>query len=54
MPFDGTDFRDGPQPGRSPSDDPSGGALTLVSAALLLLPLSLGSVAALVSYVIGK
>lgn len=54
MPFDGTDFEDGRQPRRSPADDPAGSLLTIASAALLLLPISLGSVAALVSYLMGR
>ena len=54
MPFDGTDFEDGRQPRRGPSEDPAGNMLTLASAVLLILPISLGSVAAFVSYMIGK
>ena len=42
-----------PQP-RRPSDDPAGGTLAAASAALLLLPVLLGSVAALASYLMGK
>ena len=54
MPFDGTDFEDRRQPRRSPSEGPAGSALTLASAILLMLPISVGSVAALISYMIGK
>ena len=53
MPFDGTNFEDGrPQPGRPPSGDNAG--IIVVSAALLLLPISLGSLVSIVLYLTGK
>ena len=56
MPFDGTNFEEGrPQPGRPPSGDSAGIMIIIVvSAALLLLPISLGSFVSIVLYLTGK